>query len=277
MITRISKIARLPKPIRDELNHRLEGGQIGRTILPWLNALPETKTIMAEFFGGNSVTHQNLSEWRHGGYQDWLQHQHRLEWYDRFSENETELAEHDGCGDTFDAMSRLFLAGIGQNLAAIENLKIPQERFLRMENLTREFTRLQNAYNYSRRVQLDFDKYNAQFEPEPEPLGAPCCPPEPSSRLTAPTTSVSLTPIGGEGRGEGQACKPTTRHLVNLKTRASVLECAGPPALCRALRKHLSTHLPKIAPSPRPPSPSPPSGGRGPGVSLFTNPRPDTV
>ena len=185
MITRISKIARLPRSIRDQLSHRLENGQIGRTILPWLNALPETKTIMAEFFGGSSITHQNLSEWRRGGYQDWLQQQHRKEWFDRFTENETELKQHDKCGDTYEAMSRIFIVETGQAVDALQNVESPQERAMCLQNLMREFTRLQNAYNYSRRVQLDFDKYNGQLEPDL--LGAPCCPLEPSRRHNAPT------------------------------------------------------------------------------------------
>jgi hypothetical protein len=44
MITRISKIARLPKTIREQLNHRLDNGEFGKTILPWLNGLPGNQT-----------------------------------------------------------------------------------------------------------------------------------------------------------------------------------------------------------------------------------------
>jgi hypothetical protein len=199
MKTRLSKIAQLPKSIRDQLNHRLENGKQGPELLPWLNALSDTKELMADKFDGRLITPQNLSEWRRGGYQDWLQHQQRLEWFDHFSENETELEQHDACGDTFEAMSRLFIVEIGQGLAALPHLKNPHERSVRMENLIRQFTRLQNAYNFSRRVQLDYDKYNHdQLEPqtenenaeqpddnEPEApaLGAPTC-----SRLTAPTS-----------------------------------------------------------------------------------------
>ncbi len=70
--TRISKISRLPHPIREQLNHRLQNGEMGRTLVKWLNEQPETKTVMTELFNGNSITHQNLSDWRRTGYQDWL-------------------------------------------------------------------------------------------------------------------------------------------------------------------------------------------------------------
>jgi hypothetical protein len=173
MITRISKIARLPKDIREQLNRRLENGDIGRTILPWLNELPETKKILADLFAGNAVTHQNLSEWRRGGYQDWLLHQQRLEWFDRLSENEIEINQHDQCGDAYETTANFFLFEIGQAVASLPRIKNPDERCARLQNLNREFARLQNSYNWSRRVQLDWDKWNDQFEtddgPQPEP------------------------------------------------------------------------------------------------------------
>lgn len=70
--TRRGKIARLPLAVREELNKRLQEGQTGRKILPWLNSLAEVKTILGEDFEGLAVNDQNLSDWRRGGYQDWL-------------------------------------------------------------------------------------------------------------------------------------------------------------------------------------------------------------
>lgn len=70
--TRRGKIARLPLIVREELNRRLQEGQTGKKILPWLNALEEVKQILGEDFEGLAVNDQNLSDWRKGGYQDWL-------------------------------------------------------------------------------------------------------------------------------------------------------------------------------------------------------------
>src|SRR5882724_75651 len=169
MITRISKIARLPAHIREQLNRRLNNGETGGTLLKWVNQLPETKTVLAELFNGNAITHQNLSEWRRAGYRDWLQQQQRIDWFDHFCENETELAKHENCGDTFEAMSRIFIVEIGQSITALRNLKNPQERSVCLQNLAREFSRLQNAFNFSRRTQLAFDKHNGPSAAEPEP------------------------------------------------------------------------------------------------------------
>jgi hypothetical protein len=42
-MSRNGKIAHLPGNVRDELNQRLENGEEGATLLPWLNALPEVQ------------------------------------------------------------------------------------------------------------------------------------------------------------------------------------------------------------------------------------------
>ena len=74
MITtsRVGKIARLPYSIREQLNLKLHDGLPAKSILPWLNSLPEVKAILAVDFDNRPVTKQNLSEWKQGGHRDWL-------------------------------------------------------------------------------------------------------------------------------------------------------------------------------------------------------------
>lgn len=79
MSARRGKIARLPLRIRTETNRRIRDGQSGTEILAWLNALPETNTILTEQFEGVPVSPQNLSEWRDGGYVEWLDHQDKTD------------------------------------------------------------------------------------------------------------------------------------------------------------------------------------------------------
>jgi hypothetical protein len=252
MNTRTGKIARLPKKIREQLNRRLENGKQGPELLKWLNALSETKELLAEKFEGRPITHQNLSEWRRAGYQDWLQQQQRIDWFDHFCENEVELAKHENCGDTFEAMSRIFIVEIGQSIAALRNLKNPQERSYCLQNLAREFARLQNAFNFSRKTQLAFDKHNGlpAAEPEPsiedddeyeepadeeiesehdlanddapQPLGAPASrrpdattSPEPHTKPEA--SSPSPPQKGGDGWGKNSPAKDSRIEPLNLE------------------------------------------------------------
>jgi hypothetical protein len=78
-VSRRGKIARLPKTIRDELNQRLSDGESGTTLVAWLNSLPEVERVVASEFGGQPVNPDNLSQWRKGGYREWLQMQEAAE------------------------------------------------------------------------------------------------------------------------------------------------------------------------------------------------------
>ena len=72
MNARNGKIARLPRSVRNELNERLERSEESPQLLAWLNALPEVKKLLQKDFAGVPISRQNLSEWRQGGFQEWL-------------------------------------------------------------------------------------------------------------------------------------------------------------------------------------------------------------
>jgi ATP-dependent Lon protease len=76
-MARIGKIARMPEAVREQLNKRLRDGQLGTEILPWLNALPEAKAVLDEWFQGQAVNAQNLSDWRNGGFVEWEEKQEK--------------------------------------------------------------------------------------------------------------------------------------------------------------------------------------------------------
>jgi hypothetical protein len=67
------KIARLTARLREAVNRRLHDGETAGQILPWLNAQPDTIKMVEIHFAGELVTPQNLSAWRQGGFQRWLQ------------------------------------------------------------------------------------------------------------------------------------------------------------------------------------------------------------
>ena len=89
-LTRNGKIARLPLAVRQELNRRLDEGEQGRKLVAWLNGLPAVQAIVATEFGGKAIREQNLSEWKQGGYRDWLAKQEALEIAERLREDATE-------------------------------------------------------------------------------------------------------------------------------------------------------------------------------------------
>src|ERR1039458_1968788 len=71
-MTCTGKIARLPAAIRDQLNRRLLDSEPGPSLLDWLNSLPEVQAILAAEFASQPLYPANLSEWKNGGYCDWL-------------------------------------------------------------------------------------------------------------------------------------------------------------------------------------------------------------
>src|SRR5437667_304789 len=75
----IGKIARFPRPIQDQLNQRLETDEEAKTILSWLNSLPEVQAVLQADFDGMAVTAGNLSEHKTRGFLDWQQRQQALE------------------------------------------------------------------------------------------------------------------------------------------------------------------------------------------------------
>src|SRR5581483_8167837 len=65
-MARQGKIARLPFEVREELNQQLLDNRNGPAILNWINAKCALR-------GQAAITAQNLSEWRAGGFAEWLQ------------------------------------------------------------------------------------------------------------------------------------------------------------------------------------------------------------
>src|SRR5262245_724088 len=95
-MSRKGKIARLPHAIREELNRRLLEGQAAGKLLPWLNGLPDVQAILGEDFEGLDVNDQNLSEWRKGGYAEWLRRRERLDHTRELSRLSVDLAKAGG-------------------------------------------------------------------------------------------------------------------------------------------------------------------------------------
>jgi len=89
--TRNGKIARLPKMLREELNQRLDDGETARSLVDWLNGLPEVQALVQGQFGGHEIREQNLSQWKHGGYREWLHHREALELAERLQERAEEM------------------------------------------------------------------------------------------------------------------------------------------------------------------------------------------
>ena len=90
-MSHIGKIARLPLDIREQLNRRLQDGEIGKELVVWLNSVPEVQAVLKAEFGDRPVNEPNLSDWRTSGYEDWLVHQDSMQQVNQLVANAKEL------------------------------------------------------------------------------------------------------------------------------------------------------------------------------------------
>jgi hypothetical protein len=94
--SRQGKIARLPRVIREVVNHRLADGQPAAEILAWVNAQPKVRDVLARHFDGEDISPQNLSIWKSGGFADWLKTQEKEESIRSLADYSFRLAEAGG-------------------------------------------------------------------------------------------------------------------------------------------------------------------------------------
>lgn len=113
-MTRNGKIARLPKAIRDRLNQQILDGVPGKDLVRWLNGMNEVVDILVQQFNTDRITEQNLSEWKQGGYQDWLKHQERRDWVRRISDEAEDVTEDAGVMPWMERVGALFEVVLGK-------------------------------------------------------------------------------------------------------------------------------------------------------------------
>ncbi len=118
-MTRNGKIARLPKAIRDRLNQQIHDGVPGKALVRWLNGLNEVVDILVRHFNSTRVTEQNLSEWKQGGYQDWLKQQERRGWVRRLSEEAEDIVEDAGVMPWMERVGAMFEVKLGKVVEAV--------------------------------------------------------------------------------------------------------------------------------------------------------------
>ena len=95
-MNRDAKILRLPPPIREQINRRLQNGHAGQQIVQWLNSLSEVNALMAAEFAGQPINQTNLVSWKRGGYRLWEAQQEALAAVALFRADATELSQAAG-------------------------------------------------------------------------------------------------------------------------------------------------------------------------------------
>jgi hypothetical protein len=87
----IGKITQLPPEILDELHQRIQNKEKQKSLLQWLNALPQVKALLAEKYEGQPISKQNLSEYKTHSYRNWLLRQEALYFVKNAQTDDAEL------------------------------------------------------------------------------------------------------------------------------------------------------------------------------------------
>ena len=157
MKARIGKIARLPKPVRDELNHRLENGADGPELLAWLNALPEVQKVLVERFSGRPLTKHNLSDWRRGGYADWVDTRTgRVQWHELIERGCALDQKRTGSNgpDVTAYLGTILVAELAEALDELHKMKDSKQRWKVLQMISRALARLRNEHSRDKRIRL---------------------------------------------------------------------------------------------------------------------------
>ena len=162
-MTRTGKIARLPRAIRDQLNQRLNDGQPGNRLVAWLNTLSEVRRILAADFDGRSLNEQNLSDWKAGGYLDWLARQDSLVQTNELAADSRELATASD-GKLTDHLTNVLAARYTTALAQWDrDTTSPLQEKLRMlHSLCQDIVKLRRADHHATRLGLVQEQWKDQ-------------------------------------------------------------------------------------------------------------------
>ena len=159
-MTRHGKIARLPHPIREQINRRLQNSDEGREIVEWLNALPEVRAVMDAEFDGQAVSEMNLSNWRLGGYRDWEAQQEALAAVRRFGADAAEINQAAG-GQLADQLAICLIARIAVALQQpASGGDDPAGELLRLRQLCADLVALRKGDQNAQWLRIEREKFD---------------------------------------------------------------------------------------------------------------------
>jgi len=162
-MTRNGKIARLPYSIRDLLNGRLRNGEQGTKLIEWLNGLPKVQEVLAEEFGGRPINEQNLSEWKQGGFEDWLRHEEARAWMREVRDEAADLEEDAGDYSVADWLSAPLGLALGRWMqqAAAKAPNDPEERKALL-SVAREVNQLRRGDHEEQSLRIARERWEAE-------------------------------------------------------------------------------------------------------------------
>jgi hypothetical protein len=158
-MTRLGKIARLPREIREELNVRLQNGEVGRVLVDWLNGLPAAQEVLKARFEGRAITEQNLSEWKQGGYEDWVRHQENCAYALMLTEMSEDLEEEARDTRLEERLAAVMAVALARLLREAEEAPAGAERTKTILDVARQLSQLRRDSQQAERVRMERERW----------------------------------------------------------------------------------------------------------------------
>jgi len=158
-MTRLGKIARLSREIREELNVRLQNGEVGRKLVEWLNGLPAAQAVLAENFGGRAISTQNLSEWKQGGYEDWVRHQENCAYAVMLTEMSDDQQGVAGETRLEDRLAAPMAMALARLLREAEEAPAGAEQRRTILDVARQLSQLRRESHQAERVRMERERW----------------------------------------------------------------------------------------------------------------------
>jgi hypothetical protein len=158
-MTRLGKIARLPREIRDELNVRLQNGEVGKLLVEWLNGLPAAQAVLKARFDGRAISEQNLSEWKAGGYEDWVRHQENCAFASMLTEMSGDLEEVAGETRLEERLVAPLVMALARLLREAEEAPDGTERRKSILDVGRQLSQVRRESLQAERVRMERDRW----------------------------------------------------------------------------------------------------------------------
>ena len=165
-MSRTGKIARLRHAIRRQINLRLQEGEGGQSLLNWINSLPQVQSYVAKDFASIPVTDGNLSEWRRGGYRDWLRVQQECDVVRLLREDSQLLNPAGGprsrLGNHLSSVLTTEIASLAPLF--LSNTTQPAKRFKLLSEVLRELIQLRKADCRADQARINAERWELEQE-----------------------------------------------------------------------------------------------------------------
>ncbi len=166
-MTHNGKIGRLPQPVIEQLNRRLDDGEPGNLLVAWLNSQPQIQAILQSEFEGRPIREQNLSEWKKRGYREWQRRQERRELFQELQAGAAEL------GSVMDAQTfnRQYSMVLAADLAlavrqVLDEVEDPVKRTEALGQLVSKFAQLRREESNAVRAQVARERRDQEIKKE---------------------------------------------------------------------------------------------------------------